>query len=304
MREVSLGEGARRGRDPAGHRRPGLLRDLPGAGRSDLQRRRARAVARASRSCARRSPKRTSASPKQIQQAAAEAIDLLLRGGNLGMLGAPSNLIGLEQIPGELRQRDRPHAARPRPRSARTDRAVRRTSPRRTSSVSKRVLATVGQPIKIAARVLVTAAARRWTRFAVVVAVTVSLMFLGVLLAAGGIALEREEHALARLIRGLVSREALLLEKGLLAAACSFLVALAMLAGRRRVRLARLGPLRAVAARRWRCGALAFAALGRGDRRARARGPGGLAARLPAPRCRWPSSRSSRPARSGTASTT
>ena len=56
-------------------------------------------------------------------------------------------------------------------------------------------------------------------------------MFLGVLLAAGGIALEREEHVLARLVRGLVSRGALLVEKIGLAAACSFLVALAMLAG-------------------------------------------------------------------------
>ena len=43
-------------------------------------------------------------------------------------------------------------------------------------------------------------------RFAVVVAVSVSLMFLGVLLAAGSVALEREEGVLARLLRGLVSR--------------------------------------------------------------------------------------------------
>ena len=50
--------------------------------------------------------------------------------------------------------------------------------------------------------------------FAVVVAVTVSLMFVCVLLAAGGVALEREERALGRLLRGLVSREALLGEKG------------------------------------------------------------------------------------------
>ncbi len=36
---------------------------------------------------------------EQIQQAAAKAIDLLLAGGNLGILGAPANLIGLSQIP-------------------------------------------------------------------------------------------------------------------------------------------------------------------------------------------------------------
>ena len=84
--------------------------------------------------------------------------------------------------------------------------------------------------------------------FAVVVAVAVSLMFVGVLLAAGGIALEREEHVLARLVRGLVSRAALLVEKVRLAAVCSFVVALAMLARDRDLRLARLGPLPAVAA--------------------------------------------------------
>jgi ABC-2 type transport system permease protein len=43
--------------------------------------------------------------------------------------------------------------------------------------------------------------------------------------------LEREEHTLARLVRGLSTRGGLLLEKALLAAACSFALALAMLAG-------------------------------------------------------------------------
>jgi ABC-2 type transport system permease protein len=56
-------------------------------------------------------------------------------------------------------------------------------------------------------------------------------MFICLLLAAGAVALEREEHALGRLLRGLVSREGLLAEKALLAASCSFVVALAMLAG-------------------------------------------------------------------------
>jgi ABC-type multidrug transport system permease subunit len=67
--------------------------------------------------------------------------------------------------------------------------------------------------------------------YAVVVAVSISLMFVCVLLAAGGIALEREEHTLARLVRGLVSREQLIAEKLLLAAGCAAVVAFAMLAG-------------------------------------------------------------------------
>ena len=75
-------------------------------------------------------------------------------------------------------------------------------------------------------------------------------------------ALEREEHTLARLVRGLVSREELLAEKALLAAACALVAGACDAGGRRRVRVARLGPRRAVAASRWRSARSAFAALG------------------------------------------
>ena len=46
----------------------------------------------------------------------------------------------------------------------------------------------------------------RSSSFFVAVAVTVSLMFVALLLAAGLLALEREQHAFGRLVRGLVSR--------------------------------------------------------------------------------------------------
>ena len=60
---------------------------------------------------------------------------------------------------------------------------------------------------------------------------TVSLMFVTLLLAAGLLALEREEHAFARLVRGLVSRTALLAEKVVLSALCALAVTLVMLFG-------------------------------------------------------------------------
>jgi ABC-type transport system involved in cytochrome c biogenesis permease component len=166
---------------------------------------------------------------EQIQKAAAKAIDALLRGGDLGTLGAPENLIGLNQIPTSLQRI-----------IARLPRGAERSELERVEafagfadqnlSISKRVLGTVSQPIRVDSRLL---HGRRTplNTFAVVVAVSVSLMFVCVLLAAGGVALEREERALGRLVRGLVSREALLAEKGLLAAGCSFVLALAMLAG-------------------------------------------------------------------------
>ncbi len=71
---------------------------------------------------------------------------------------------------------------------------------------SKQVLATIGQPIEINSTLL-NGRRTPLNSFAVVVAVAISLMFVGVLLAAGSVALEREEGVLARLLRGLVSRE-------------------------------------------------------------------------------------------------
>jgi ABC-2 type transport system permease protein len=100
--------------------------------------------------------------------------------------------------------------------------------------LASRVLATIGQPIRVNS-VLLHGRRTPLDDFAVVVAVSLSMMLLCVLLAAGGVALEREEHTLPRLLRGrpkaLVSREALLAEKTLLAAASAFVLAFAMLAG-------------------------------------------------------------------------
>jgi ABC-2 family transporter protein len=169
---------------------------------------------------------------ERIQGAAVGVIDLLLKGGNLGVLGAPSNLIGLAQIPSTLHR----IIARqpPGPERAALERVASFAEfAAQNLTVSRNVLSTVGQPIQVRSTLL---HGRRTplNTFAVVVAVSVSLMFVCVLLAAGGVSLEREEHVLARLLRGppaLVSREALLAEKGALAAACAFAVAFAMLAG-------------------------------------------------------------------------
>jgi ABC-2 type transport system permease protein len=65
----------------------------------------------------------------------------------------------------------------------------------------------------------------------VALALAVSLMFITLLLAAGTLALEREENAFSRLVRGLVSKTGLLVEKAALAAVCSVVVCLVMVAG-------------------------------------------------------------------------
>jgi ABC-2 type transport system permease protein len=166
---------------------------------------------------------------EQIQRAAASAIDALLSGGNIAIIGGPGGTIGLQRIPlvlsGIIARLPRGHD---RAELERIDAFASFAA--RNLALSKNVLATVGQPIQVNSRLL---HGRRTplNTFAVVVAVSVSLMFVCVLLAAGGVALEREENALSRLLRGLVPRERLLAEKALLAAVCAFLVALAMLAG-------------------------------------------------------------------------
>jgi ABC-2 type transport system permease protein len=96
--------------------------------------------------------------------------------------------------------------------------------------VSKPILGTIGSPVRVKTTI-VKGSKTPLDSFAVAVAVTVSLMFITQLLAAGMLALEREEHAFGRLVRGLVSRTALLGEKIGLAALCSFAVTLLMLCG-------------------------------------------------------------------------
>ncbi len=99
-----------------------------------------------------------------------------------------------------------------------------------TLDVSKPILGAIGQPVRIK-QTNVSGSESTLSAFFVAVAVTVSLMFITLLLAAGMLALEREEHAFGRLVRGLVSRTALLAEKIGLAALCSFAVALLLLCG-------------------------------------------------------------------------
>ncbi len=166
---------------------------------------------------------------EQIQRAAAQAIGALLQGGNVGVLGAPSNMVGLEQIPAELHGIIARKPPGPERRKLEQIEAFA-TFAAQNLGLSQSVLTTIGQPIHVQST-LIQGRRTPLNTFAVVVAVSVSLMFVCVLLAAGGVALEREEHVLGRLARGLVSREALLAQKLLLAAACAFALAFAMLAG-------------------------------------------------------------------------
>jgi ABC-2 type transport system permease protein len=91
------------------------------------------------------------------------------------------------------------------------------------------VLGSIGTPLTVDQ----TQLAGRTTpsdAYAAAIAVIVSLMFVTVLLAAGMLAVERSEHAYARLVRGLVTPGQLLSEKILLSGGCATLLTLVMAA--------------------------------------------------------------------------
>ena len=95
--------------------------------------------------------------------------------------------------------------------------------------VSKPILESIATPVAVDERAL-GGTDSSLDVFGVEVAVVLSLMVVTLLLAAGMLALEREEHAFGRLVRGLVSRTTLLVEKIGLAALCGGALAMIMLA--------------------------------------------------------------------------
>ena len=91
------------------------------------------------------------------------------------------------------------------------------------------VLGSIGNPLSVN----VTQLSGKTTptdTYAVAIAVIVSLMFVTLLLASAMLALERSEHAYSRLVRGLISKTALLAEKIVLSAGCAAVVTVLMAA--------------------------------------------------------------------------
>jgi ABC-type transport system involved in cytochrome c biogenesis permease component len=170
-----------------------------------------------------------SALTKRVAKDALDLLRLIQSGGHYTFLGENFNVLGLQQSEHFLREARR-GLPRGSPLRARVDRVIRFASlARQNLSFSDDFLKVVGSPLEVDATVL-KGGNTSLTSFAVAMSVAVSLMFITVLLAAGTLALEREENAFSRLVRGLVSRTGLLVEKAGLAAICSVAVTLLMLA--------------------------------------------------------------------------
>jgi ABC-type multidrug transport system permease subunit len=166
-----------------------------------------------------------------VLKEAAGYIDIVVRGGkvNLPIVGAV-DILGLERSRAliDAAAARLPHGDPARVALEQVSRFARLAA--QNLDVSKPILATIGSPVRVRTTVI-NGSRTPLDAFAAAVAVTVSLMFVTLLLAAGLLALEREEHAFARLVRGLVTRTQLLAAKIGLAALCAGAVTLLMLAG-------------------------------------------------------------------------
>jgi ABC-type multidrug transport system permease subunit len=166
---------------------------------------------------------------KRVAKEALSLLTLIQSGGHYSFLGQDFDVLGLQKSAAYLRQA-RSELPRGSPLRARIDQVVAFAQLARDNlAFSDDVLNVIGSPLRVRATVL-SGGSTELTSFAVAISVAVSLMFITVLLAAGTLALEREENAFLRLVRGLVSRTGLLAEKAGLAAACSLVVTLLMLA--------------------------------------------------------------------------
>lgn len=166
---------------------------------------------------------------RKYEETTVEYIEMLRDGGSISILGNDVSILGLKTsqtlIEGVMATlpRDSPRYTA----LAQVDRFARLAI--ENLGLSTQVLRSVGEPITVR-QTLIGGRRTPLDRYAIAVALTVSLMFLTVLLASGLLALEREEYAFSRLVRGLVSRLGLLVSKTGLAALCGFVVTLALLA--------------------------------------------------------------------------
>jgi len=166
----------------------------------------------------------------RLREIAVQDINLLLDGGEFNLFGRSLDILGLRKTEDILQAtlRTLPRDAPQRPALESVERFANLAVA--NLNLAGDVVGTVAEPVRVK-RTPLAGKRTPLDSFAVAISVTVSLMFVTVLLASGMLALEREEHAFARLVRGLVSRLGLLTEKVGLAALCASVVALAMTCG-------------------------------------------------------------------------
>jgi len=168
---------------------------------------------------------------KKVSAQAATYLDLLVKGGHFSvpLLGQDFDILGLQKTQtilnevGSALPKDSPQA----PLLAEVERFAKLAGDNLDDALP--LLGAVAEPIKVQKDV-VSGDIPSLDTFAIAVAVTVTLMFVTVLLVAGSLALEREENAFARITRASVGRTGLLGEKIALGVVASLAVTLLTLA--------------------------------------------------------------------------
>jgi hypothetical protein len=167
---------------------------------------------------------------KEVSRISAGYLTLLTRGGSFDLLGQTVEILGLRNSERILRAvRSELPASSPTVAALNQVVAFARLASENLDQ-ARPLLASIARPIEVQKEV-VSGSPPSLDAFAIAVAATVTLMFVTVLLVAGSLALEWEENAYPRLVRGLVGRTALLVEKIGLGVALSLAVTLLMLAG-------------------------------------------------------------------------
>jgi ABC-2 type transport system permease protein len=167
---------------------------------------------------------------KKVSAVALSYLNLIATGGQFDFLGQSFDVLGLEKAEAVLRgiQASVPKNS---PVRRQLDPVIRFADlARKNLDLAGPLLQSIGTPIRVDTKI-VKGGATPLGAFAAAIAVAVTLMLVTVLLAAGSLALEREENAFRRLVRGLVSRTALLVEKVSLAGLVAVVVGLLLLIG-------------------------------------------------------------------------
>ena len=151
----------------------------------------------------------------KLTQIAAGYLGILLHGGSFSLLGQKFSILGLQRTHDVIQQtlRRLPNDAPQRADLERVSNFAQLAID--NLDLSKPVLASIGEPLHVK-RTVVTGKHVSANAFYIALAAAVTLMIIGLFLGGGMLALEREEHAFGRLVRGPVSRWELLSEKVLL----------------------------------------------------------------------------------------
>jgi len=165
---------------------------------------------------------------KRLTTIAAEYIGVIVTGGEFSLLGQKFNVLGLRNSQRIIEGTVANLPPRDPARAALTQVAQFAKLASDNLDVSKPILQSIGKPVGVKTTI-VKGKSSSLDAFVAPLTVTVALTFVTLLLAAGMLALEREENAYGRLVRGLVSRLGLVAEKVGLAALCAFAVTLLML---------------------------------------------------------------------------